>query len=457
MFFGVYKKHTVCIIACLLVRRLRGTCYNSCMVPTPKTVQRTYLLLLLLSTLSASLIWGVNTLFLLDAGLNNLEAFAANAFFTAGQVLFEIPTGIVADTWGRRVSYLLGAATLAVSTVLYLYMWEISAPFWGWALASVLLGLGFTFFSGATEAWLVDALHATGYRGQLEAVFAKGQIVTGVAMLTGSVTGGVIAQATNLGVPYIIRGVLLGLTLAAAFVLMKDIGFKPRSTKHYAREMKTILHKSIDHGLKNPPVKWVMVAGIFSGGVGVYTFYAMQPYLLELYGDPNAYSVAGLAAAIVAGAQIAGGLVAGRLRRVFHRRTSVLLINSFLGVGLLIGVGTIGNFWVVVGLLVLWGLAYAAVRPIRQAYINDLIRSDERATVLSFDSLLSSSGGVVVQPVLGKAADVWSYGTSYVIGAGFELLAIPFIYRARNLRVKADFVNSDTKKAPETEASLVNK
>ena len=80
-------------------------------------------------------------------------------------VLFEIPTGVVADTRGRQLSYVLGTATLLVSTLLYLLMWQIHAPLWGWAIASILLGLGFTFFSGATEAWLVDALAATGFTG----------------------------------------------------------------------------------------------------------------------------------------------------------------------------------------------------------------------------------------------------------------------------------------------------
>ena len=55
------------------------------------------------NTLAASFIWGINTLFLLDAGLSNLEAFSANAFFTAGMMIFKIPTGIVADTWGSRI------------------------------------------------------------------------------------------------------------------------------------------------------------------------------------------------------------------------------------------------------------------------------------------------------------------------------------------------------------------
>ena len=135
------------------------------LMPTPRSIQRTYLLLLLGNTLAASLIWGINTIFLLDAGLSNLEAFAANAFFTAGMVLFEVPTGIVADTVGRRASYLLGTVTLTASTLLYVLLWQIEAPFWEWAIASILLGLGFTFFSGAVEAWLVDALTATGFTG----------------------------------------------------------------------------------------------------------------------------------------------------------------------------------------------------------------------------------------------------------------------------------------------------
>ena len=95
--------------------------------------------------------------------------------------------------------------TLTVSTVIYVLLWQIEAPFWAWAVSSMLLGLGFTFFSGAVEAWLVDALAATGFDGDLESVFGTGQIVSGIAMLTGSVAGGLIAQATSLGVPFVVR------------------------------------------------------------------------------------------------------------------------------------------------------------------------------------------------------------------------------------------------------------
>jgi MFS family permease len=407
-----------------------------------RKVQRTYLTLLLFNTLAASLIWGINTLFLLDAGLSNLEAFAANAFFTAGFVLFEIPTGVIADLHGRKVSYLLGVVTLAISTMLYLFMWRVSAPFWAWAISSMFLGLGFTFFSGAFEAWLADALAYSGSKDKLESVLAKGQIVEGAAMLTGSVAGGVVAQTTNLGVPYILRALLLVLNFVFALALMKDLGFRPAHSKHPIREVKKIFAGSIKHGLRNPPVRWIMLAAPFTGGVTIYAFYAMQPYLLRLYGDEKAYGIAGLAAAIVAGAQIAGGLLVPYVGRIFRRRTSVLLTCEVISVLVLALVGLVPNFWVAVTLLILWGLMFAAVMPIRQTYLNALIPSEQRATVLSFDSLFGSTGGVIIQPILGKAADVWGYPMSYVFSAGFQALAIPFTWLARREKAKPDAISS---------------
>src|SRR3954447_7679730 len=211
-----------------------------------RRIQRMYLVLTLGNTLAASFIWGINTLFLLDAGLSNLEAFAANAFFTAGMMLFEIPTGVVADTWGRRTSYLLGTVTLAGSTFLYWLLWVTKAPFWEWAIVSVLIGLGFTFFSGAVEAWLVDALRFSGYEGGMEAVLGRGQMVSGVAMLAGSVAGGVIAQATNLGVPFLLRVVVLLALFVVAFWLMRDVGFTPERSTHPLRATRAVLAASIE-------------------------------------------------------------------------------------------------------------------------------------------------------------------------------------------------------------------
>jgi MFS family permease len=406
------------------------------------TTLRTYVTLTLLSTFAASFIWGINTLFLLDAGLSITEAFAANAFFTAGQVLFEVPTGVVADMRGRRASYLFGSATLFAATLLYLWLWRIEGPFWAWAIVSMLLGLGFSFLSGATEAWLVDGLKAAVYTGTLDAAFAKGQIAGGVAMLTGSLAGGAVAQITNLGVPYVLRAVMLGLTFAVAYVSMHDVGFTARRDASAWKKMRGILESSLDHGLRHRPVRWVMLAAPFSGGVGIYAFYAMQPYLLELHGRSDSYAIAGLAAAIVAATQIIGGYLVPFVGRIFPRRTSFLLSGTVASAAALALIGLVSSFWLALALLGAWALVFAATTPVRQAFINGLIPSGERATVLSADNLLASSGGVVFQPVLGKVADAWSYATSYVVGAGIEVLALPFLVLARRERAPSDRVSA---------------
>jgi MFS family permease len=405
---------------------------------TVRSVERTYLLLTLLTTLAASFIWGVNTLFLLDAGLSNAEAFAANAFFSLGQVIFEVPTGVIADTRGRRFSFLLGAATLLASTVLYLVMWDLAAPFWGWAVASALLGLGFTFFSGATEAWLVDALVASGDTRDLEVVFGRAQIVSGGAMLAGSVLGGVIAQFTDLGAPYVVRSILLGVTVVVAWRFMHDIGFTADRESSAATAVRTVVTSSIEGGFGNPPVRWLMLAAPFIGGVSFYVFYAAQPYLLEIYGDPDAYSIAGITAALVAGSQIAGGLLVNRVRRFFRRRTTALIVGGTASVAALALLGLVPVFWIAILSLAAWGLLGALQQPMRRAYLNGLIRSDQRATVLSFDSLMSSAGGVVIQPTLGRVADVSGYAASYVVAAGIQALAIPFAILARREKAHSD-------------------
>ena len=353
-------------------------------------------------------------------------------------VLFEVPTGIVADTVGRRASYLLGTVTLAVSTLFYVLLWELEAAFWLWAIASLLLGLGFTFFSGAVEAWLVDALDATGFTGELETVFGRGQVVSGTAMLTGSVAGGFIAQQTSLGVPFVLRGAVLVVMFAVAFALMRDVGFTPHRGGRPIEEMRKIASASIEYG-------WRVPAGQVADGAGAVH---RRRRRLRLLRAPALPARALRRSRGVPDRRPGGG---DRGRRTDPRRhlgaadpaevpaaTSALIAAAALSSLALLLIGLIESFWVVIGLIVVWGLLFAATTPIRQAYMNGLIPSQQRATILSFDSLVASSGGVWVQPVLGRAADVWGYAPSYLIGAGISALALPFLALSRAQNAPAD-------------------
>lgn len=403
-----------------------------------RQIIRTYLVLQFGNTLAASLIWGINTLFLLNAGLSIFEAFLANAFYTLGMVIFEIPTGIVADSWGRRTSYLLGTVTLSASTVLYFVLWQAHSPFWLWAVASMLLGLGYTFFSGAVEAWLIDALHHVKYKGKVEAVFGRAQVVGGAAMLIGTLGGGLIAQFTNLGVPYLVRGGILILLFAVAWLTLRDIGFVPERNERVFKAMRTLLKSSIDNGLKVLPVRWLMFSAVILSSVGFYAFYALQPYLLQLFGDTTAYWVAGLAATLVALAQISGGLLAGRIAGLFARRTTALVLMTVVSAAVLVLLYFCHNFYLALALIFVWGILFAATMPIRQTYMNGMIPSKQRATVLSFDSVMSNLGGMVLQPGLAKVADMYSYGASFFVGGVVQLFSLPMLARSRSYKHDAD-------------------
>lgn len=243
---------------------------------------------------------------------------------------------------------------------------------------------------------------------------------------------------TNLGVPFVVRTVVLLVMFVVAFFSMRDIGFEPKHGAGVVTETRRIAAATVEHGLRVPAVRWLMFASPFVAGVQIYAFYALQPYLLRLYGNPKAYGIAGLVAALAAGAQIAGGIAGPRLRTLFERRTSMLLVTTGLSALALVAIGVLNSFAFALVLIVGWGLLFAAAMPIRQAYLNGLIPSAQRATILSLDSMMGSAGGVLIQPALGRAADVWSYGTSYVVAGAITAVSLPFILLSRREGASAD-------------------
>ena len=235
-----------------------------------------------------------------------------------------------------------------------------------------------------------------------------------------------------------LRAVILAVMFVVACRLMHDIGFTPERGGRPLAEMRRIASESIEYGWRVPAVKWLMLPALFTGGVGIYGFYALQPYLLELYGDPEAYGIAGLSAAIVAGAQILGGLAAPRIRMLFQRRTSALILIAALSSLTLVAVGTLR------GVL---GRDRAGVdlgAPVRGRHADPagLHQRDDPLEAACDDSFVRlavrSSGGVWAQPALGRAADVWGYAPTYLISAGISALALPFLALSRRQHADAD-------------------
>lgn len=390
-------------------------------------VVRTYLLLTGIYTLSASLIWGVNTLFLLDAGLDIAEVFVANAGFTAGMVLFEIPTGVVADTLGRRVSFLLSIGALFVSTLLYVAVGVAGGGVGLFVLVSLALGLGFTFSSGATEAWLVDALRAEGYAGDLGRVFSRAQVVTGVAMMIGTIGGGFLG-GVDLALPFVLRTALLVPVFAIAFTAMHDRGFtgRPLTRATVLREVSTVARASTRYGWRHRPVRLLMLVSFFQTGFFIWGWYAWQPYFLALLRRDDIW-ITGVISAAIALSMILGNALVAPLGRVASRRTSILLGAAVVESAAAVGVGRAGSFAWAMALLVVFGVAVGATTPVKQAFLHDSIPSDQRATLVSFDSLVGNLGSVGAQVGLGYVARERGIGEGYVLGGLATAMAVPLL------------------------------
>ena len=406
---------------------------------TSQRVMRSYMLIAGLYTLASSMIWGVNTLFLLDAGLDIAEVFLANAAFTVGMVIFEIPTGVLADTSGRRMSFLLSVIVLFFATLGYVAVAELGGGLLAFSLMSVLLGLGFTFYSGAVEAWLVDALDATGYEGELDHVFATGAMVTGVAMLVGAVGGGVIGTL-DLSAPYILRAALLLVVFGVAYFLMHDLGYERRALRLAAipAEMNKIARASVRYGWQEPQLRLLMFAAFLQFGFFNWAFYAWQPYFLELLGDSSAVWVAGVISALASIATIVGNTIVEWLTRFCGRRTTLLLWGVGVFAVAMIGVGLTTSFWVAVALYLLAMGSSGVTGPVRQSYIHHVVPSAQRATVISVDSMFANAGGIVSQTGLGQLSQRASIAHGYVFGGALILICIPIVWALRRMDSEAD-------------------
>ncbi len=411
---------------------------------TSQRVIRNYFWIAGLYTLSASLIWGVNTLFLLEAGLNIAEVFIANAFYTLGMVVFEIPTGVVADTLGRRVSFLLSAVVLMLATLGYVLGSLIGADLVWFAGFSILLGLGFTFYSGAVEAWLVDALAATNYAGNLDQVFARSAQLTGLAMLIGSVGGGFIGTL-NIAIPFVLRAVMLGIVFVVAFRGMHDIGYKPKplSLRTIPVEMRKLTRDSIRFGWQERQLRLLMIMAFIQFGFMGWAFYAWQPYFLELFGDPDAVWIAGIVTALLSLATIIGNTFVDWYTRHDGRRTTLMIGAILVFAFAMIGVGLVNDFYLAVAFLLVGMGSVGALGPVRQSYIHHVIPTQQRASVLSVDSMFGSAGGIVTQTALGQVALNANISTGYVIGGALTLVCVPLAWALRRMNGEADMIVVD--------------
>ena len=208
----------------------------------------------------------------------------------------------------------------------------------------------------------------------------------------------------------------------------------------------------ITFGWRKQAIRLLVLDAFLSYGFWSWAWYAWQPYFLQLYGR-NAIWLSGLIASLFALAGIAGNVLVGRLALAGRRRTTILLGGTALMTATMVATGAIRSFWVTVPIFLLGALVGGVMQPVRQTYLHYSISTSERATLVSFDSLVGSLGSVGGQTGLGYLSQERSIPAGFVVGGLATILALPIFWRLRVLDEAADRITAES---PEREGAVVS-
>lgn len=348
-----------------------------------------YLTLKALSTFGVSFISAVYVTFLITRGLNLFEVNLVNAVFFATLFIFEIPTGALADVFGRKASFVASCLLWGISMFLY----SSAHTFAGFAGAELVAAIGATLSTGAFQAWLVDKLAHHGHSGSLSRIFAREQQVVSGLSIAGGVLGAFLG-GISLALPWIVGGTVMLATGVTAQMTMREEYFVPQKFSFSAglAALKRTVKASIDYGIRHKTIRFILVIG------GIQFLAVMAPnmqwqplFLPHLPGKTElGYLWAGMAASMILGAQLAPWF----LRKVASEKKALIVSQVIIGLGLLTAVAT-KLFAIALPAFLMHELARGAFRPLKDQYLHDNIPSKERATLVSFESVSHHIGGLV--------------------------------------------------------------
>ncbi len=326
-------------------------------------------------------------------------------------VFAEVPTGAVADRWGRSVSLWSGAILNAFALVAFAF-----APSLGWIMGSYLLwAVALTLFSGADSALLYDSLKTLGREREYEKFAGRAMAGRSFGLVLAFLMGGPVAEALGLQAPLFFGA---GVTLLAGAVAMS---FKepPRLDSGPQLSYLQGVRAALRTVWEIPTVRTLIPFAAVIMASTMATEYLTQPFLLSHDVDVG-FAFSGLQVPIRA-AGIVGALVAfWFVTKLGEPR--LLLMLPVIGVGAYAGIA-LWDALGAIGFLAVLGLVRAAAFPVVTGYINRRVPSDQRATILSLNQVAFSLLLAPLVPALGISADKIDIPTGFAV-AGIILAVL---------------------------------
>ena len=402
---------------------------------------RVYLLTAFAEALFSGMYFTVSTIYRVEvAGLNPLQLVLVGTIMEASIFIFEIPTGVVADVFSRRLSIIIGWMVMGTGFVL-----EALVPRFGVILvAQALWGFGYTFTSGATEAWIAGEV---------------GEAETGNTFVRGSqagTVGGFLAVFASVGLaslrlnlPMLLAGLFTVGMGAALLLIMPETGFRPtpRAERSSWGQMGDTLRSGVRLVRVRPALLTILGIGLFFGLYSEgYDRLADAHFLVNMHFPPLAglsgqrnqvvwFGVMALASMPLTLA--ATEFVRRRVNLASHRGIAgALSVLTALLSASVIAFGLAGNFYLAV--LLVWCIAVLRTTssPLYTAWIAQHTDPRVRATVISLSGQVDAIGQVIGGPAVGYIGTVRGLRTALVVAGA--LLSPALLLFARTLRRDGD-------------------
>jgi predicted MFS family arabinose efflux permease len=337
-------------------------------------------------------------------GFSLAQITALDAPFWLVMILAEIPTGVVADRWGRRLSLLIGAGFYALAILIF----GLAASYPVILLSYLAWALSMTLISGADSAFIYDSLLADGRADDFPRILGRMYAIDSAAFLLGALVGAPLAAATALNVPILVTGAISVLAAVMALSFREP----PRHNQAEQLPYFRIMGEGLRYTLAHPSLRAMIAlrAVVMTSGMAGIIF--IQPFLRSFDVPVKDF---GWLTTPISLAAIGGALIAHRLVARLGERTVVFALSAGFIIALFI-LGLVNAFGAFAAFALL-RFSNATFSVVSSDNINQRSPSHLRATVMSVGQMAFSLLIAIAEPAAGLLADRTSLQTTFLVSA----------------------------------------
>jgi DHA3 family tetracycline resistance protein-like MFS transporter len=385
------------------------------------------------AALGDTLVWTLAPVYFVQTvGMSPLQLVLVGTFMELTIFVCEVPTGIVADVVSRRLSTIVGYLVMGAAIVFCALVAEPWAVMAAWSL----WGFGYTFTSGAADAWLADEI---GVENVQPVYLRSAQLARGTALI--AIGGSVALALVSLRLPVLVGGLVIGAVGIGLALVMPETGFRParRDEAESALRSFAATGRTGAHLVRRTPVLLLILAITASWGAWSEAYDRLgEAHIIRNVGLPG---FAGFSFVIWFGVISAASLLLALLvARPANRRlqiaprqtvTRVLLFADLALIATMLAFALAGAFWIAVTAMLATNTIRSLVGPLFSSWLNQSIAdSSVRATVLSIASQADAVGQWTGGPAIGAIGNAFGIRAALAVGATLLSPAVALYTRA---------------------------